>query len=146
MARTKTVELSDGREIVVRSLTLRNQRLLIRIIADIVKLLSALNDDEGGGHSLAAAAEFIEEKFDNIIELIENSLAEASDMDFISGIDDTVEVLMAIYEVNGGQNLVKRLGFHMETLAGGLQGMAEQVAPEKDEQEGPRPVAASTQA
>lgn len=146
MARTKTVTLSDGREIVVRSLSLRNQRLLIRIIADIVKLLSSLNNEDDGGRSLAVAAEFIEEKFDNIIELIENSLVDESDIDFISGIDDTVEVLMAIYEVNGGQNLVKRLGFHMETLAGGLQGMAEQVSPEKEDQVGPRPVAPNTQA
>lgn len=142
MARTKTVEL-DGREIIVRSLPLRSQKLLIRIIADIVKLLSALNSE--GGESLSAAAEFIEDKFDNIIELIENSLAEPSDIDFISGIDDTVEVLMAIYEVNGGQNLVKRLGLHMETLAGGLQGMAEQVSPEKED-EGPRLMEVTTQA
>ena len=139
MARTKAIEIGDGREIIIKSLSLKDQRLLIRIIADIVKLMSSLTSDSTG-ESLSVAADFVDNKFDDIVELIERSLADKADADFISGIDDTVEVLIGIYEVNGGQNLMKRLGLHIETLANGVQSMAERVSPQGQEMSGPRQV------
>jgi len=136
VARVKNVELKSGSEVAVRSLPLRDQGLLIKIVADIMVLLDRMSTSDGKGVAMGDAAEFIANRYDAIVELIEHSLVDPKDAEKIAGIDDTLDVLMAIYEVNGGANLMASLGSQVGNLANGLQGMASQISPES----GPKPV------
>jgi len=131
MARNLTVKLAGGNSIVVRSLPLRKQGLMVGLVADIVRLLTSITDEDTSA-AMAFAAEFIEGKFDKVVDLIENSLVDENDIDIISGLDDTVEVLMAIYEANGGKNLLSSLGSKMGGITSGLQAMVQEVAPTED--------------
>lgn len=138
MARKKTVTVSSGKEIVVKSLPLSKQRMFIGVIADLISLLGSVGSDDAAS-AMKYAAQFIEERYDKIVELITASLLDESDEDEIGGLDDVVEVLIAIFEVNGGQNLMNRLGANMERLATGLEGMTQQISP-KETQEAPRQI------
>ena len=130
MARSKTLELPSGESVVINALKLKEQKHLIKIVGDLIKLIGNLTQSPD---ALAKElGEFVESKWDEVVELIEASLPSPEEADKIVGIDDIVEVLVAVYEVNGVPNLLKRLEPMVANMAQALTKMVQSAEPEPE--------------
>ncbi len=129
--RSKAVELPSGNSVTINALKLKDQRLLVGIVSDLIKLLGELTDSNASSLSNALAL-FIESKWDDVVQLVEASVPSEDEANKISGIDDLAEVLIAVYEVNGVPNLLKRLTPMAEGMASALMKMVREVEPEPE--------------
>jgi len=130
VARSKAVQLPSGNSVTINALKLKDQKLLIGVVTDLVKLFGELaTTPDKLASSLAL---FVESKWDAVVQIVEASVPSEEEAEKITGIDDLVEVLIAVYEVNGVPNLLKRLEPMVANVARALTEMVQQVEPEQE--------------
>ena len=102
MPRDTLVQLSDGGTIKVKALPSREAQPFIDIVKDLIGAL--------GQSTPEAFTNFIADNYERIFTLFDACVVGGPDeVNKISGLDDPVQVAIAVFEVNDGPNLLARL-------------------------------------
>lgn len=95
MTREKVLELSST--IKIKALPLREQGRFIKLVSKIMTDFDNL-------------ADIVTENWDDVMKIFIASLVGGEEeVEKIQGFDETIEVLIGIFEVNGGPNVIARL-------------------------------------
>lgn len=102
MPRDTLVQLSDGETIKVKALPSREAQPFIDIVKDLIGAL--------GQSTPEAFTNFIADNYERIFSLFDACVVGGpEEVNKISGLDDPVQVAIAVFEVNDGPNLLARL-------------------------------------
>lgn len=120
------MELPSGNSVYIRAIRFKDLRKVIGLFGEVIKELSRAD-------GMPDFPSLVERNWEQVQDLFVASLRNGeADLDLVEGFEDPVVLLQKILEVNGGPNLLKRLGEMMGGAASGLANLMEGASPPKE--------------